>query len=363
MSAANADVASDETTELSKQYDTPLGLAHTTMQALKDRIKLHYDLASDYYLNLWGEHIHHGYWPTDASKATDTKETAQLNLIRLLLDISNLPLENGTTPAGSSSATPLRVLDVGCGVGGTSRFLASTLPGCAVTGITISSKQVQLATRLSKAAAPAPAPAQSADAEPAQQDGFIPIGSQGGKVRFLELDAEKMGEYFALGGTDDSYSDRDSDSGKFDVVWITEALSHFPNKALFFRNAHSLLRPGGKLVLADWFKAEGLGEGEFAADIKPIEDGMLLPPLCTQQGYIDFARDAGLEVLNGPKDISKDVSKTWDISWSLVQNPSLWAFAFSQGRDGIAFLQAFRAMRRGYANGSFRYAVMSFVKP
>lgn len=51
-----------------------------------------------------------------------------------------------------------------------------------------------------------------------------------------------------------------------------------------------------------------------------------------------------------------------DISWSLVQNPSLWAFALSQGRDGIAFLQAFRAMRRGYANGSFRYAVVSFQK-
>jgi hypothetical protein len=43
----------EETTELSKQYDTPMGLAHTTMQALKDRIKLHYDLASDYYLSLW----------------------------------------------------------------------------------------------------------------------------------------------------------------------------------------------------------------------------------------------------------------------------------------------------------------------
>jgi hypothetical protein len=42
-----------ETTALSQQYDTPLGLAHTTMQALKDRIKLHYDLASDYYLSLW----------------------------------------------------------------------------------------------------------------------------------------------------------------------------------------------------------------------------------------------------------------------------------------------------------------------
>lgn len=51
--ATSTVTANDETTDLSKQYDTPLGLAHTTMQALKDRIKLHYDLASDYYLNLW----------------------------------------------------------------------------------------------------------------------------------------------------------------------------------------------------------------------------------------------------------------------------------------------------------------------
>jgi uncharacterized protein YfcZ (UPF0381/DUF406 family) len=54
MSATTASPAAiDETTDLSKQYETPLGLAHSTMQALKDRIKLHYDLASDYYLNLW----------------------------------------------------------------------------------------------------------------------------------------------------------------------------------------------------------------------------------------------------------------------------------------------------------------------
>jgi tocopherol O-methyltransferase len=38
---------------------------------------------------------------------------------------------------------------------------------------------------------------------------------------------------------------------------------------------------------------------------------MLLPPLCTQQGYVQFAKAAGLEVSGGPKDISKDVSKTW----------------------------------------------------
>ncbi|KAK2017203.1 methyltransferase domain-containing protein [Colletotrichum eremochloae] len=318
----------NSTTELSKQYDTPLGLAHSTMQALKDRIKLHYDLASDYYLSLWGEHIHHGYW----EDGSETKEQAQVKLIQLLLKLSSV---------GENS----RVLDVGCGIGGTSRYLASTL-GCSVTGITISTKQVEIANRLTKVEASKES--DKSEAEP-DSDGFFHLGR--GKVRFIELDAEKMGEFFAAEG------------GSFDAVWISEALSHFPNKALFFENTFKVLKTGGKLALADWFKAEGISETDFANDIKPIEDGMLLPPLCTQQGYIDLAKDAGLSSVAGPKEISKDVSRTWDITWSLIQNPSLWAFAFSQGRDGIAFLQSFRAMRRGYANGTFQYAVMAFEKP
>ncbi|KAL2162624.1 hypothetical protein VTH06DRAFT_6460 [Thermothelomyces fergusii] len=353
----------DEATDLSKQYDTPLGLAHSTMQALKDRIKLHYDLASDYYLNLWGEHIHHGYWPTEESKATESKETAQLNLIRLLLSISGLaPRERDGSSNGEGGAGRPRVLDVGCGIGGTARYLARAL-GAAVTGVTISGRQVQMAARLSRCAADGGGGGGDDDDDDDDADGFVPLGEKGGRVRFVELDAERMGDYFASPPSGREGGGDGGQGSSFDVVWVSEALSHLPDKALFFRNAHRLLRPGGKLVLADWFKAEDLGDGVFEADIKPIEDGMLLPPLCTQQEYVGLARDAGLEVVGGPKDISKDVSKTWDISWSLVQNPSLWAFAFSQGRDGIAFLQAFRAMRRGYANGSFRYAVMAFAKP
>ncbi|KAF5588238.1 tocopherol O-methyltransferase [Fusarium pseudocircinatum] len=324
-----ATAVSDQTTDLSKQYDTPLGLAHSTMQVLKDRIKLHYDLASDYYLSLWGEHIHHGYWPTPESEATQTKEEAQANLIQLLLEISKIP---------SNSS----VLDVGCGIGGTSRYLASK-HGSSVTGITISSKQVEIANRLTKAGIE-----DTSSSDVLDDYGFAKLGE--GKVKFLELDAEKMGDLFS------------GQQGSFDAVWISEALSHFPNKALFFENVMKVLKPGGKLVLADWFKDEDVDETTFINDIKPIEDGMLLPPLCTQQGYVNLAKNAGLTVLSEPKDISQQVRKTWDITWSLVQNPSLWAFAFTQGRDGIAFLQSFRAMRRGYANGSFRYAVMAFYK-
>lgn len=67
----------------------------------------------------------------------------------------------------------------------------------------------------------------------------IVLGS--GSVKFVELDAEKMGEYFGEG----------PNQASFDCVWISEAMSHLPDKALFFRNAHKLLKPGGRLVIAD----------------------------------------------------------------------------------------------------------------
>lgn len=51
-----------------------------------------------------------------------------------------------------------------------------------------------------------------------------------------------------------------------------------------------------------------------------------------------------------------------DLGLSLVQNPTLGAFAHNQGWDTVTFLNAFRTMKRGYANGSFRYYVMAFEK-
>ena len=49
----------------------------------------------------------------------------------------------------------------------------------------------------------------------------------------------------------------------------------------------------------------------YRASLLTGSDGMLLPPLCTQAGYVKYAEDAGLRTVAEPKDISKDVSKTW----------------------------------------------------
>ncbi|KAL7625042.1 hypothetical protein AAE478_004256 [Parahypoxylon ruwenzoriense] len=332
------------------QHEIPSFEAHGSFDSLKDRIKKHYEIASDYYYSLWGQHIHHGLFKSPG----ETKEQAQVNLINFLLEISGG--ENGLPAKGA------RVLDVGCGIGGTSRFLARER-ACEVTGITISGRQVEIARKAtaeeisSLSAQGGENAAAAAIAE--KEDGFLKY-PEGGAVRFLELDAEKMRDYFLSGGGEGAGSRR-----HFDCVWISEALSHIPRKELFFSSALELLREGGDglLVIADWFKAPGLSDALEQADIKPIEDGMLLPRLYTQDEYVKMAKQAGFRVRRAPVDISRDVAKTWDISWSLVSSPSLWAFAISQGRDGLAFLQAFRAMRRGYANGSFRYDVMCFEKP
>lgn len=190
--------------------------------------------AREHSLSSRGEHIHHGYF----LDPKDTKEVAQTRLIDLLLDRSQLP-------------TGSQVLDVGCGIGGTSRYLAKH-KGCSVTGITISGQQVQLARELTaKEAGPV-------EGKP-ENSGFTRLGN--GSVRFVELDAEKMGDFFREPET----------RMTFDCVWISEAMSHLPDKELFFRNASRLLNDGGKLVVADWFKAEGLTDAQIEADIKPIE--------------------------------------------------------------------------------------------
>jgi SAM-dependent methyltransferase len=114
-------------------------------------------------------------------------------------------------------------------------------------------------------------------------EGFIDVKSedgeganQSGKVRFVELDAERMREWFDQEG-----------KGGFDLVWISEALSHFPNKEAFFQNATYVLKPGGRLVLADWFRNEGLEQSEVEKSIQPIEGEKSLKSNGNGQANID----------------------------------------------------------------------------
>jgi tocopherol O-methyltransferase len=84
---------------------------HFNMEAVRE----HYDRLSVFYRALWGEHIHHGYW-----EDVETPSTAQEKLIERLASLA------GIKPGS-------RVLDVGCGLGGSALWLARHL-GCSVLG-------------------------------------------------------------------------------------------------------------------------------------------------------------------------------------------------------------------------------------
>ena len=74
---------------------------------------------------LWGEHIHLGFYPSGNKKIDFRK--AKVQFVHELVKWSGLD----KLPKGS------RILDVGCGIGGSSRILAEYY-GFNVTGITIS---------------------------------------------------------------------------------------------------------------------------------------------------------------------------------------------------------------------------------
>ena len=144
---------------------------------------------------LWGEHIHLGFYPLN--KNIDFRE-AKVQFVHELVSWSGLD----KLPRGS------RVLDVGCGIGGSSRILANYY-GFNVTGITISPAQVKRAKELTPYEC---------------------------KCNFKVMDA----------------LDLKFEEGIFDGVWSVEAGAHMNNKTKFADQMLRTLRPGGYLALADW---------------------------------------------------------------------------------------------------------------
>src|ERR1700738_2150997 len=90
-------------------------------------ISSHYDDFAWAYRLYWGDHIHHGLF----TSGDETPHQAQEKM-----------LHHCALRAGVGSG--MTVADVGCGHGGTSRFLAEKY-SCEVLGLTISEEQLKIA--------------------------------------------------------------------------------------------------------------------------------------------------------------------------------------------------------------------------
>lgn len=139
-----------------------------------------------------------------------------------------------------------RVLDAGCGVGGSSLFLAQNY-GCNVVGISLSDKQVEQASFMAQ------------------------------KAKIYPLPEFKVADYTWTGFQGSS----------FDVVWAIESVCHARNKEDFVMEAARLLRPGGRLILADGFALK-----EHALMDKWMK-GWGVPSLETAEGFIAMLKRHG----------------------------------------------------------------------
>jgi len=260
----------------------------------KHRIIDHYDVVSPYYRALWGEHLHHGYW----IRGNETKEKAQLQLIEHLAQLA------GVQPGSD-------ILDIGCGFGATSLYLAKHY-SAAVTGITNSSVQLQMAIE---------------DAGREQLD-----------ATFLLMDAEAM-----------------DFQKQFDLLWSVESISHYERLQEFFASAAKLLKPEGLFAIIDWFKKKDLTRDETRTFINPIEEGMLVE-LRTMDDYEHFLASNGLRIMHR-EILNKNCAKTWDLSLDIIKDKAFWALAAELGVEFVSYLRAFKAMRAGFSSGNFVYGL------
>jgi SAM-dependent methyltransferase len=107
------------------------------------------------------------------------------------------------------------ILDMGCGVAATLRSLAHQLPAACLTGITLVPWQIE----------------------------------RGAELNNASPNAARI--HLVLG----DYEHTPFPSASFDAAYALESscYAHAPNKSAFLAEAHRLLRPGGRLAVADGF--------------------------------------------------------------------------------------------------------------
>ncbi len=270
---------------------------------LTPKVRAHYDRLSFFYRRLWGEHIHHGFWENG-----ETPEEAQVNLTRRLAEVAQVPRGN-------------RVLDVGCGLGGSSLWLARQLH-CSVIGITISPRQQRIAQR---------------NAERAQL---------GDRVQFAVNDANALA--FA--------------PASFDVVWVIECSEHLADKAAFLGNCADLLRPGGSLALCAWLSAEPESTAANPWLVDEVCRAMLCPSLGSMSDYRHWITSAGFEEQTA-EDITRQVERTWKICERALRRPWVRMLLPLMGRQTRDFVASFGAIRRAFAENAMAYGMFSARKP
>lgn len=267
---------------------------------------------------LWGEHVHLGHYGTPPRRRDFRR--AKEDFVHELVRWSGLD----QLPPGS------RVLDVGCGIGGSARILARDY-GLDVLGISISPGQIRRAQELT------------------------PTGLS---CRFAVMDA----------------LDLDLPDAGFDAVWSVEAGPHMPDKQRYADELLRVLKPGGRLAVADWNRRD--------PGVRPLNglERWVMHQLLVQWAHPEFASIPGFQRnleqsrwgAQGPSPLRVEVD-----DWSRETLPS-WIDSVLEGIRrpatvlglgpkavlmGLRETPTLLLMHWGFATGMMQFGVFRAKKP
>ena len=276
-----------------------------------DTVAREYDAWADdgileYY---WGEHIHLGYYSEEEMKKGYKKKDfvqAKYDFIDEMMKFAGINVQD---------SAEAKVLDVGCGFGGTSRYLAKKLgPKSSVTGITLSPKQVERGTELAK-----------------EQN--VP------NAEFTVMNALNM----------------DFPDNSFDIVWACESGEHMPDKKAYINEMMRVLKPGGTFVMACWSQRDDSVvpfDKRDKRDLQYLYEEWTHPYFISIQDFKKLIDDTGVM---GPVTTANWVNETiasWRHSiWVGVYDPRGWIFKprtyIKCVRDAYCLERMHRAFKRG----------------
>jgi tocopherol O-methyltransferase len=235
--------------------ETVTGGIAPTDREIKEKVHRYYDAATEdylkYYQTDWHHHMHYGF-DRDLPRGGNPTE----HMVRYLAGLAGLKKGD-------------RMLDAGCGVGGSSIFLARAM-GCSCVGITLVESQGRLATGFAAASA------EKAPGSPLAR--FI--------VNDFHVPAFKP--------------------ASFDVVWALESFDHAADKEAWVASMFGMLKPGGRLVIADGFRGAQPSDPAQARSYASFLAGWAVPHLCSPGEMEAYGSRAGF-VLAHAEDISADV--------------------------------------------------------
>ncbi|GAB2617633.1 27-O-demethylrifamycin SV methyltransferase [Streptomyces capparidis] len=201
-----------------------------------------YERYTDLTCAIYDDNLHYGYWPDPSADGPVAEATERMTeqMIR------RLDAEAGHT-----------VLDIGCGTGKPAVRLARAT-GADVTGITVSRRQLDLSNAR------------------AQAEGLA------GRVRFVYADAMDL-----------PYPD-----ASFDRAWALESMLHMPDRGRVLKETARVLRPGGRLAVADIVLREAVHDPAALATVEAFCAVLTARSLERIDTYPDLVAAAGLELLD-----------------------------------------------------------------